>query len=1114
MKTIFIDLTNQFPLSTSGNNIVYKQDLMNDIIYEIGAELAFLIKEKGLSDKSKIITDFETNQPGEYLSLYESIKNNIYNELLKKGIIEEIKFRFPESYIDWLYYNSSPIYSSIGKVLKEKKGIVTISSSDIYDEYITTHLLNRLKRDLEDKDIQKFTIVDLDDKETKIVKDIEKLRENLQYEDFTGSWVQCEIGYAFCEGIGVPQDKAKSIPFYIQAANKNNSIASNWLGWCYQNGIGVWLDSNKAFYYYTKAAELGNINGKANLGFCYHTGLGTEIDYKKAEELYKECIDAIPFTQTNLANIYYYGYLGYFNYEEALRLYKKRSDTDGDAFSSFQTGYMYQNGLGVEKNLDNALSYFLKAEKAGNKDSYINIGDLILQGNAKEEFTPKDAYSYYDKALEHGIENKEIVIRIKEKILRGEYENNKDIKDITISDRVMEIPENAFKNCENLKTVKIPSSVRIIKNNAFYGCSSLEQVIFENGVEEIEDNVFYGCTSLRSIRLPDSIKSIGNSAFENCESLIEFKLGESVSDIGESAFKNCSSLGEIQLPNSVEELGESCFENCRDLKTVHLNENIELLPENLFLNCISLARINIPFNIKEIGGCAFANCERLNDIIFPNKPYSEETEIEINWEVFKGCKSLTNIDLGNCVTKISSSAFEECISLKEITLPPYILSLGGAVFKDCLSLERINLPESAPIYNKIKKDFNSNEIRYDTYGHLPKDSFPGIGRYLFQNCKSLKSISIPSHFIWGSGIGDFAFEGCNALKEVIVEDVPEDIIRWFNKHLSCYHHINDGTLFKNRSGQMFAKSFLGQGIFKNCKNLNKIEFGNFLWGIGARNEEPLEKFDYIINNCPSLTYLKFPSITSENLEAGYSWQNSNVDYSSRFICECPNLTEIDFSNWYWLINKDELNCKGGGLFLLPESFYTAYNVGIDLLKSLMENLPLQKILVNQNFYEDVLNLTNIIYPQNINKLERREKELEEKKSLIRNSISEKLEESEETLQFLKKFSRILIIKQTTPTDGVIAKNNNRDNSEQQTLEPEEKPINNQKRQPKPKQSEIVPQPTKKSTKANKKNTYSKTSTKSKNDSIFNSKETEELKGKIKKGLKGWMSKLSDMIDDI
>ena len=63
-------------------------------------------------------------------------------------------------------------------------------------------------------------------------------------------------------------------------------------------------------------------------------------------------------------------------------------------------------------------------------------------------------------------------------------------------------------------------------------------------------------------------------------------------------------------------------------------------------------------------------------------------------ECFKGCSSLTSINLPSSITSLGFWCFESCSSLASIELPSSITSLEPGCFNNCSSLTSINLPSS------------------------------------------------------------------------------------------------------------------------------------------------------------------------------------------------------------------------------------------------------------------------------------------------------------------------------------------------------------------------------------------------------------------------------------
>jgi hypothetical protein len=68
--------------------------------------------------------------------------------------------------------------------------------------------------------------------------------------------------------------------------------------------------------------------------------------------------------------------------------------------------------------------------------------------------------------------------------------SQKNLKNVTISGSVTNIPKYAFNGCSSLTSIRIPNSVTSIEKSAFSSCRSLTSVTFEGDAPSLEANVF------------------------------------------------------------------------------------------------------------------------------------------------------------------------------------------------------------------------------------------------------------------------------------------------------------------------------------------------------------------------------------------------------------------------------------------------------------------------------------------------------------------------------------------------------------------------------------------------------------------------------------------------
>ena len=115
---------------------------------------------------------------------------------------------------------------------------------------------------------------------------------------------QCELGYAYDLGQGVPQDYTQAVAWYRKAAEQGNARAQSNLGLLYKNGLGVPQDFAQAAFWWRKAAEQGNARAQNNLGLLYKNGLGVPQDFAQAAFWIRKAAEqGLAAAQSNLGNL-------------------------------------------------------------------------------------------------------------------------------------------------------------------------------------------------------------------------------------------------------------------------------------------------------------------------------------------------------------------------------------------------------------------------------------------------------------------------------------------------------------------------------------------------------------------------------------------------------------------------------------------------------------------------------------------------------------------------------------------------------------------------------------------------------------------------------------------
>lgn len=77
---------------------------------------------------------------------------------------------------------------------------------------------------------------------------------------------QCNMGYMYAQGLGVPKDYEKAVYWYQKAADQGSPEGQNSLGIMYEYGYGVAKDKAQAIVWYSKAVEQGHYGAQQRLG--------------------------------------------------------------------------------------------------------------------------------------------------------------------------------------------------------------------------------------------------------------------------------------------------------------------------------------------------------------------------------------------------------------------------------------------------------------------------------------------------------------------------------------------------------------------------------------------------------------------------------------------------------------------------------------------------------------------------------------------------------------------------------------------------------------------------------------------------------------------------------
>eukprot|EP00980_Cylindrotheca_fusiformis_P013225 scaffold3359_cov123-Cylindrotheca_fusiformis.AAC.29 len=261
------------------------------------------------------------------------------------------------------------------------------------------------------------------------------------------------------------------------------------------------------------------------------------------------------------------------------------------------------------------------------------------------------------------------------------------------------------------------------------------------------------------------------------QTLTHLRVDSSVREIPAEAFRDCEALVHVQLPETLRTIGRFAFALCLRLKVVEF-----------FSNNASL---------ETSSGNANSNLEE-GTIAFP-----EQTDLEIENEVFFWCFSLRKVIACSVSTSFGQGVFKFCSSLFLVVLPEGLQVIEPRLFYSCQSLTVVKIPSSV--------------IQ--------------IGQFAFAFCTSLTSVDLPHGLLY---IGETSFVGCRLVETLQVPSTVTTIQRGAFKECGLKYiklpptleriedEVLSGCLWLQYIDMPSTVSFIGERAFYKCESLSHI----------------------------------------------------------------------------------------------------------------------------------------------------------------------------------------------------------------------------------------------------------------------------------------------------
>jgi hypothetical protein len=207
-----------------------------------------------------------------------------------------------------------------------------------------------------------------------------------------------EQAKAYDLGIGVKEDKHKAASLYREAMNQGDKKAKHNLAMLLVTEEGDLSDKPAGIQMLQELADEGETYSIYSLGGCYMNGQGVTQDIDKGLELYH--------TASNMGlGIATYSIAAYHFNEchniETGMTYCEKAAEQGFALAASILEQIYEEGMGVEKDMDKAMTYMKQAAELGDARCQLKYGMLLCRTDRTlgAEWMIKSAYQKNPAAL-------------------------------------------------------------------------------------------------------------------------------------------------------------------------------------------------------------------------------------------------------------------------------------------------------------------------------------------------------------------------------------------------------------------------------------------------------------------------------------------------------------------------------------------------------------------------------------------------------------------------------------------------------------------------------------------------------------------------------------------
>ena len=254
---------------------------------------------------------------------------------------------------------------------------------------------------------------------------------------------------------------------------------------------------------------------------------------------------------------------------------------------------------------------------------------------------------------------------------------------------VTEIPAEAFTN-NRIRVIKWPANLKVIGGKAFYNKYLRGHLVLPETLDSIGPSAFYR-NYIDSVSMPHKQIAFANDIFRENSNLTKVEFNSCASYMTNNMFYSCKKLRSVSGMECVKTIGGSVFAGCDSLRTVG-NIVPTMIGNNAFYACRKLESFDLS-QVTSVGEGAFQSCHTFKSVHMPNVTSLGDL-------CFYDCAGLTEVSVGDKISKIPNQAFSSCPSLKTVTLGASVSDIGYYAFRNS-SVEKlyVNSPTPPGVYN-------------------------------------------------------------------------------------------------------------------------------------------------------------------------------------------------------------------------------------------------------------------------------------------------------------------------------------------------------------------------------------------------------------------------------